>query len=134
MMLLFVQNRDALLPLIFSFAVECAIRKVKENQMGLKLNGAHQLLFYADDVNLLGDNIDTINKSSKTLVDDSKEVGLEINVEKTKYMLYIGITSVRNKVFFSPGFYFAFLTLHVSAPFGGHLQMVRKHKKYSIFN
>jgi hypothetical protein len=51
------------------------------------LNGTHQLLAYADDVNLLGDNIDTIQKSTDTLTDASKEVGPEINVEKTKYML-----------------------------------------------
>jgi hypothetical protein len=55
--------------------------------VGLKLNGTHQLLAYADDVNLLGDNIDTIKKNTDTLIDASKEVGLERNVEKTKYML-----------------------------------------------
>jgi hypothetical protein len=53
----------------------------------MKLNGTHQLLAYADDVNLLGDNIDNIKKNTETLIDASKEVGLEINVEKTKYML-----------------------------------------------
>jgi hypothetical protein len=42
---------------------------------------------YADDVNLLGDNMDTINKNTETLIDTSNEVGLEVNVEKTKYML-----------------------------------------------
>jgi hypothetical protein len=53
----------------------------------LKLNGTHQLLAYADDVNLLCDNIDTTKKNMETLIDASKEVGLEINVEKTKHML-----------------------------------------------
>jgi hypothetical protein len=53
----------------------------------LKLNGTHQLLAYADDVNLLGNNIDTRKKNTVTLIDASKEVGIQMNIEKTKYML-----------------------------------------------
>jgi hypothetical protein len=53
----------------------------------LKLNGKHQILAYADDVNTLGDNTDTVKKSSGTLGDESDEVGLAVNVEKTEYIL-----------------------------------------------
>jgi hypothetical protein len=59
-----------------------SLKKSQENQVGLKLNGTRQLLVYADDVNLLGDNTDNIKKNTETLIDVSKEVGLEINVEK----------------------------------------------------
>jgi hypothetical protein len=51
------------------------------------LNGTHQLLAYADDVSLLGDNIDTVKKNTETLIDANKEVGLETNIKKPKYML-----------------------------------------------
>jgi hypothetical protein len=71
-------------------ALEYAIMKVQEKQVRLKLNGTHQLLAYAVDVNLLGDNIDTIKKNKETLIYASKEVGLEINIEKTNY-IYMGV-------------------------------------------
>jgi hypothetical protein len=82
-----LKEGDASLPLLFNFALEYSIMKVQENQVGLKINETHELLVYADDVTLLGDNTDTIKKNTKTKIDASKEVGLEVNTEKTKYML-----------------------------------------------
>jgi hypothetical protein len=53
----------------------------------MKLNGPHKLLVSSDDVNLLGDNIGAITKNTKSLIDASMEVCLEVNTDKTKYIL-----------------------------------------------
>jgi hypothetical protein len=87
-----LKQGDALSPLSFNFALEYAIRKVQENQVGLKLNGTHQLLAYTNEMNLLGDNTDTIKKNTKTLIDTSKEVGLKIKSRTFFHLVCCGKT------------------------------------------
>jgi len=53
----------------------------------LKLNGTHQLLAYADDVNVLGGSICAVKENAEALVVAAKEIGLEANADKTKYMV-----------------------------------------------
>jgi hypothetical protein len=67
--------------------VEHAIRRVHVNRLGLKLNGTYQILAYDDGMNILGRNIETIKRNTETLINASKEVGLQVNVEEAKYML-----------------------------------------------
>ena len=82
-----LKQGDALSPLLFNFALEYAIRRVQVNQDGLKLNGTHQLLAYADDVNILEGSVDTVKENTEALVVASKEIGLEVNADKIKYMV-----------------------------------------------
>ncbi|KAJ4440533.1 hypothetical protein ANN_08674 [Periplaneta americana] len=67
--------------------IEYVIRKVEDNRQGLELSGLHQLLVYADDVNMLGENTQTIRENTEILLEASKAIGLEVNPEKTKYMI-----------------------------------------------
>jgi hypothetical protein len=73
--------------LLFNFALEYTIRKFQINQDSLKLNGTYQLLVYATDVNVLGGSLHTAEKNTEVLVVASKEIGLEVNADKTKCMV-----------------------------------------------
>ena len=82
-----LKQGDVLMPLFFNFVLEYAFRMVQVNQNDFKLNGAYQLLVYADDVNILGGKVQTIKKNTEALLVSSKEIGLEVNADKTKYMV-----------------------------------------------
>jgi hypothetical protein len=73
--------------LLFNLALGYAIRRLQVNQDGMELNGTHQLLVYADDVNVFGGSVHTITKNTESLVVASKEIGLGGNAGKTKYMV-----------------------------------------------
>jgi hypothetical protein len=70
--------------LLFNFVLEYALWRVQVNQDDLKLNGSHQLLVYAD-VDILVGRLITMKKNTDSLVDASKEIGLEVSAERSKY-------------------------------------------------
>ena len=84
-----LKQGDALSTLFLNFAVEYAIKRVQVTQDGLKLNGTHQPLAYADDVHILGGSAHTVKENAEALllVVATKEIGLEVNADKTKYMV-----------------------------------------------
>jgi hypothetical protein len=69
-----------------NIASEYGIIRNETNQNGLKLNGAHLLLVYADGCNILGGRIHTIKKNTEALVVAGKQIGVEVNSDTTKCM------------------------------------------------
>ena len=84
-------------PLLLNFVLEYTIRRVQVNQDGLKLNGAHPVLFHADDVDILGGSVHIIKKNTNVLVVTSKENGLEVNADKTEVHDHILRSECRTK-------------------------------------
>ena len=82
-----LKQGDALSPILFNFALEYAIRRVQVNRDNLKLNGTHQLLAYADNVNIMGGSMHTLKENAEALVAPTSEIGLEVCADKTKYMI-----------------------------------------------
>jgi hypothetical protein len=82
-----LKQGDVLSPLLLNFALKNVITRDQVNYDYMKLNGKHQLLLYSDDVNILGRSVRAVKKNTETLLVGSKEIGLEVNADKTKYMV-----------------------------------------------
>jgi len=82
-----LKEGDALSPLLFNFALEYTISWVQVNQDGMKLNGTHQLQVYADNINIMRVWVHTIKDNAEALIVASKEIELEVNADKIKYMV-----------------------------------------------
>jgi len=84
--------------LLLNIGSKYGIIRDKTNQDGLKLNGAHLLLLYADDHNMLGGRIHTIKKNTEALLVASKQIGVEVNSDKTKCMMIFRDQNARQSV------------------------------------
>ncbi|PSN49532.1 hypothetical protein C0J52_04975 [Blattella germanica] len=81
-----LKQGDALSLLLFNFVLEHPIKSL-ENKEGIQLNGIHKLLVYADDIVLLGDSEEILMDNMHILRSSTRKLGLEVNVNKTKYMV-----------------------------------------------
>jgi len=79
-----LKQGDDLSALHFKLGLEYAFRRVQVSQDGLKLIGAHKLLVYVYNVNILGGGVHTVKKNTEVLVVNSKEIRPEVNADKTK--------------------------------------------------
>ena len=82
-----LKEGDVLSLLLFNFALEYAIRMVQVNQDGLKCNATHPLRVYDYGGNILDRREHTIKRKTEALLIGSKKIGLEVNADKTKYMV-----------------------------------------------
>ena len=73
--------------MLFNVTLEYTIRKVQVIQDGLKLHGTNQLLVYTDDVNILEGSVHTIKENAEDFLVASKEIGLDVTADKTRYIV-----------------------------------------------
>ena len=90
-------KKRCFIALLFNFALDYTIRRVQVNQDGLKFNGKHQPLVYADDFNMLGGSVHTAKKNTKALLVASKENGLEVTTYKNQVHGHVSRSECRTK-------------------------------------
>jgi hypothetical protein len=82
-----LKQGDALSRILLNYALEYAIRRVQLIQNGWKLNSTHRILVYADYINIFGKSVHNIKENAEVLIEISKVIGLEVNADKSKYMV-----------------------------------------------
>jgi hypothetical protein len=82
-----LKRRVILLPFLFKFALENAIRSAQVKHDGLKCSGTHQRLVYVGSVNVLDGNLHTVTNNTAALLVTSRETGIEESADKTPYMV-----------------------------------------------
>ena len=83
-----LRQGDALSPILFNIALEKVVREIRMDQGGVRIGDANiGLLAYADDIVLLAENKDQLRRQANKLIENAKRIGLEINTEKTEYMV-----------------------------------------------
>jgi len=81
-----VRQGDGLSPILFNLALETALQQVKKSDVGIKIGKTINILAFADDVVIMAENIQDLKELTKTLIEETKKVGLTINEKKTKFM------------------------------------------------
>jgi hypothetical protein len=81
-----LKQGDALLQLLFRFTL-VYVTRIKVNQDGLTLNGTHQLLVSADDVNIMRGSAHTVQENTESSLVGSKQTGLEVNADQILNMV-----------------------------------------------
>ena len=71
---------------IFLAEFHLELKKNARNLSPIYLNGNHHVFAYADNVNLIGDDIRTIKRNAEVLLTACKDIGLAVNTGKTKYV------------------------------------------------
>ena len=129
-----LKQGDALSPLLFNFALEYVIRRVQVNRNVLKLNGTHQLLVYADDVNILGESVHTIKENAEGLVVARQEIGLEVlrKLSKWSYLEIRMQDEVTMYKLIIDFFIVIYLTANELTP-GGSSTATFTHKQYTEY-
>lgn len=83
-----IKQGDALSPILFNTALEKVIRNIGMDEKGVRLGESKiTLLVYMDDIVLLAKNQEQLNRQSKSMIENAKRLKLEVNTEKTEYMI-----------------------------------------------